>query len=206
VRVRAPGFVVSDSLGDTVTARVDTAFCDTVYLTIGRRLRTGREYRVQIPFDAFEDMSGNKAPTRGDTASVTLRLRTVPADKLCMSLAGKGDCLPAGKNLRWMINPLGPGQETGDWAVVADSAGTFFYDSIPAGRVTLAVFDDRDGDRRPTTGRLFPWQAPELYVPLPDTVEARARWDVSGVAVSGCRVCAKPVSPAAAPVISPKPE
>jgi hypothetical protein len=48
---------------------------------------------------------------------------------------------------------------------------------------------DKNKNRTPDKGRIYPWYSPEPYLLATDTVEARARWDVEGVSVSICDPC-----------------
>ena len=73
--------------------------------------------------------------------------------------------------------------------LTADSAGTFRFDSIAAGKGHVGYFMDKNKNRIPDKGRIYPWHSPEPYFSATDTAEARARWDVEGVSVSICDPC-----------------
>jgi hypothetical protein len=52
----------------------------------------------------------------------------------------------------------------------------------------------------PSPGSLVPWVAPEEFRAFPDTVEARARWDVEGISVpAACELCAPKIKPKPVP-------
>jgi hypothetical protein len=152
---------------------------DTTRLVASRRLLPGRAYRISIPAAAVRSINGVAA-----TDSVTVTFRTILADSIAYRLHGGADCLEPNDRRRWIFRPIGRGG--GETFTVACEDGTFSFDSIPASRGTLIWFIDDNGDNRPTPGNLAPWRAPERFLILPDTVEAKARWEIEDVRVRGC--------------------
>ncbi|MBN1982060.1 MAG: hypothetical protein JW795_11045, partial [Chitinivibrionales bacterium] len=57
------------------------------------------------------------------------------------------------------------------------------FDSLPSGKGTVTCFSDINGNSTHDRGRIFPWQAPEPIYTFADTIEARSRWDIEGVAL-----------------------
>jgi hypothetical protein len=127
------------------------------------------------------DTSKNKRAV--DTAGVNAVKRKRIADSLCVRLSGGASCLKPNENRKWVYRPISRRDTS---FTVADSAGTFAFDSIPASKGTLLWFIDDNGDNQITPGRLSPWRAPERFFAVPDTVEAKARWVVEGLEVRGC--------------------
>jgi hypothetical protein len=133
------------------------------------------------------DTSGNKHAV--DTVNTSPKKRAaekpkkLPADSLCIRLSGGASCLPPDDKRKWVYRPISRRDTS---FTVADSAGTFAFDSIPASKGTLLWFIDDNGDNAITPGRLSPWRSPERFFAVPDTVEAKARWVVEGLEVRGC--------------------
>jgi len=157
-------------------------YSDTAYLAPSRRLLPSKTYRFEIPVQAVKDSSGISAAD-----SIAFTVKTVHADSICYRLQGGADCLePSGKR-KWVYRPLvtarGGEKET---FTVSDKSGTFTFDSIPASKGTLMWFIDDNGDNRLTTGKLSPWRAPERFFAAPDTVEAKARWEIEGLQIRAC--------------------
>ncbi len=200
VRVAEETLAFGDSLGDTVRFAVDSSFADTMMLEAARRLAPGRVYRAEVSFESVEDLGGNHPIRTADTSvsadtadtlddpgvdAMVLTVSTIAADSVAVSLSGGADCLEPNSRRRWQFSPIG-----GDTRYTTpDSSGFFRFDSIPAGRGFLSWYEDRDGDGRHRFGELTPWAPPEPYVPFYDTVEARARWDIEGVAPRACDPC-----------------
>ena len=182
VLVSAKRLMFADTLGDSVAAAWDTSYSDTTTFTPKRRLRPGRRYALTVPNLAVEDLAGLHP---ADTAGIVLKLTTIQADSLCYLFTGGADCLPPDQRRVWVFQPAGPARPQ----TCADKRGHFRFDSIPGSVGLLAWFSDRNGDGTYQRGDLFPWTAPEPWVPLYDTVEARANWDVENVPVRGCDVC-----------------
>jgi len=120
-----------------------------------------------------------------DTVGVGTPKKRPPVDTaaLCIRLSGGASCLEPDEKRKWVYRPVSRRDTS---FTVADSAGTFAFDSIPASKGTLLWFIDDDGDNRITPGRLSPWRSPERFFVVPDTVEAKARWVIEGLDVRGC--------------------
>ncbi len=182
VRCTVRWLTLEDSLGGPVKLSVDTGFADTMVLRPARRLAPGRAYRLSVPDSACVDLSGLSP---ADTVERAVRLVTVAADSVCLSLSGSAPCLGSDKQRTWVYVPLHGTtrhlSRTGD--------RVFRFDSIPGSLGRLAWFLDRNGDGLAGRGQLVPFVPPEPYVPLYDTVEARARWDIEGVEMGVCDIC-----------------
>jgi uncharacterized protein (DUF2141 family) len=109
-------------------------------------------------------------------------IKTLPADSLCYRLHGVAECLEPHPKRKWVYTPKGRDEKF----TAADSSGTFSFDSIPASKGTLLWFIDENGDNRLTKGMLVPWRAPERFFAVPDTIEAKARWEIENLQIKGC--------------------
>ena len=173
-----------DSLKDTVKVTLSAGFCDTTVFTCSKNLRPSMTYAITVPDSLFHDCCGNMPK---DSAGVVIKFSTLSEEDLCFSLSGGASCLRAEPARKWLFLPLGKP----DMYMSRDSAAAFRFDSIPAAKGHIAFFIDSNGDGVPDAGSLVPRIAPEPYRVLPDTVEARARWDVEGIDVrEACRSCA----------------
>jgi hypothetical protein len=189
VTARTETWKMGDSLGDTVKLSIGNGLCDSTILQVQRPLKPDRQYRLNLPDTLFEDISGNRPR---DTAFGTYGVKTISSDNLCYSLTGGASCLSKNDKRKWLFIPLG---SSGQY-VSGDSSGHFRFDSIPGSKGQLAAFIDYNDDNKPTTGNLFPRVRPEPYRLFPDTIEARMRWDIEGIEVPACEVCAKKKTPA----------
>jgi hypothetical protein len=180
-------FFAADSMGDTVQFIGDTAYADTITLHIQRRMKPDSRYRMLISWKSVHDLSGNTARDTADSEGLRIEIRTIAAENLCTSLSGSAPCATEAKRL-WQFTPLSGGRV----ALSAGSAGAFRFDSLPASRGTISYFVDADGDSLPDKGTLFPWRQSEISVSFGDTIEARARWDISGIRLLVCEPCAAP--------------
>jgi hypothetical protein len=196
VTLKRPLFL-TDTLRDTVRLSADSGYSDTVILKVPRRLLPGGRYRLVILQADAVDMAGNTLKPR-DTASDTAgiyRFSVIAADSLAVSLKGCVACLPPEAKRKWRFIPVSGSRPT----VCPDSSGCFSFDSIPYGKGIIGYFIDENGNNRPDPGSLVPWRAPEPSFVFPDTVEARARWEVEGVSfVKPCVQCEKAKPSAAA--------
>jgi hypothetical protein len=188
VRAVVSGFVLADSLGDTVMLACDTVVGDTTELSLPRKLLPGRRYRCAVAESTFADLSGNlfiDTAATADSAGMEIRFGTVGEDKLCFSLSGSSPCLGSDPKRVWRFMPFGVKASYR----CPDRNSSFRFDSIPSGKGVLGYFTDENGDGMPNPGSVFPWVPPEPSVLLPDTLEARARWDIEGIRVTDCSVC-----------------
>jgi hypothetical protein len=175
---------MADSLGDTVPVALASALSDTTVITVQRALKPATKYALRFPAAFFSDISGNHPR---DSSFGKYVVQTMSGDNLCYSLSGGAPCLSKTQNARWIFMPIG----SADFFMVNDSVGRFRFDSIPSGKGRLGYFIDFNGDGKPTSGCLVPWVKPEPSTLFPDTVEARARWDIEGIEVPACEACAR---------------
>ena len=181
-------WTMADSLGDTVPVSMGTSLSDTTYVYLQRALQPGRLYRLRFPDTLFWDVSGNHPR---DSTFGNYTVQTITSDNICYSLSGGASCLKKNNRAKWLFMPFG----ADDYYVVNDSCGRFRFDSIPGGKGRLGRFIDDNSDGQPTNGNLVPWTPPEPYMLFPDTIEARARWDIEGIDVPACEACAKKKAP-----------
>jgi hypothetical protein len=59
--------------------------------------------------------------------------------------------------------------------------GLFVLNDLLEGKYILQAFRDRNGDRKYSNGRVFPFQTSERFTQYPDTLKLRARWPLEGV-------------------------
>ncbi|MFW6220890.1 MAG: Ig-like domain-containing protein [Fibrobacterota bacterium] len=177
---------------DTILLRADTTqWSDSTVLTIDSALAPGTMFRVSLPREQVIDIAGNHPIDTADTASpatVDFSFSTLPIDSICLMLKGGAPCLDGDVDRVWIFRHLSRQSQF----LSSDSSGIFRFDSIPAGKGTLAYFIDLNNNGMHTEGRLFPWLAPEPYFSFSDTVEARALWEIEGIRVDACRVCPPP--------------
>jgi hypothetical protein len=180
-------FFITDTLRDTVFLSADTGYADTIVLTPQRRLHSGSRYRLVLLKTDGCDISGNLLKTSDSTDTVAAyKFMVIAADSLAVSLKGGAPCLPPALKRKWRFIPLAGGKE----ALCQDSSGCFWFDSIPYGKGNIGYFIDENGNNRPDPGSLIPWIAPEPSVVFPDTIEARARWEIEDVTFANpCGQC-----------------
>jgi len=197
VALKGPLFL-ADSLHDTVRLGLDTGYADTTLLTPKRRLHPGSCYRLVLLTTNGLDMAGNPLKARDSTDTVAaFRFTVIAADSLAVSLSGCAPCLTPAPKRKWRFIPLSGGKET----LCPDSGGCFRFDSIPYGKGNIGYFIDENGNNRPDAGSLVPWTAPEPSFVFPDTIEARARWEIEGVTFAGpCGQCAPHKAAAVTPI------
>jgi len=115
--------------------------------------------------------------------TIDIVIKTLPADSLCYRLhGGAGECLEPHDKRKWVYTPIGRDEKF----TAADKSGSFSFDSIPASKGTLLWFIDNNDDNRLTPGKLVPWRAPERFFAVPDTVEAKAKWEIENLQIKGC--------------------
>ena len=180
----ASAWILTDSLHDTVNLTISKDLSDSTIFLVKRPLKPDRLYRLRLPDTLFTDLSGNHPR---DTAFGKYSIRSISAENICYSLSGGASCLPKNMQRKWLFLPFSAG--TG--YITGDSCGMFRFDSISAGKGRVASFIDFNDDNAPTGGSLFPWRNPEPYRLYPDTIEARARWDIEGIEVPACEECTR---------------
>jgi len=115
--------------------------------------------------------------------TIDIVIKTLPVDSLCYRLhGGAGECLEPDSKRKWVYTPKGRDEKF----TVSDKSGAFSFDSIPASTGTLLWFIDDNNDNRLTPGNLTPWRAPERFFAVPDTIEAKARWEIENLQIKGC--------------------
>ncbi|MBN2038182.1 MAG: Ig-like domain-containing protein [Chitinispirillaceae bacterium] len=188
VRVASP-LLLTDTLGDSVPLIVPDGWADTVAMRPGRTLAAGGIYRLVLLSSSAKDLADLRLTPRDTTDTVLAPVFTViQGDSLAISLKGCAACLDPDSFRTWQFMPLGGGPVS----VTHDSGGCFAFDSIPAGRGFVSYFSDRNRNKKPDPGVLVPWRPPEPHFTMPDTIEARARWEIEGVALPhACTRCAK---------------
>jgi hypothetical protein len=182
---------IADTFGDTVYCKVTSGYRDTSLLTPARSLRMDALYRLYLFKNNGHDMSGNELKPK-DTASTdtvaVIKISTIHSDSIAVSISGVVECpLPAmPQEKRWVFEHFGKSTR-----YVSKPGGdlTFRFDSLPAGLGKMSVFYDRNNNGQIDPGVLIPWKAPEPFVVFADTVEARARWEVEGIKIGGCKSC-----------------
>ncbi len=178
-----------DTMRGQIPLRSVPGFTDSVEFTPEHHLLPGMRYRLTLLQSSGRDLSGNMLKARdsasGDTAA-TITFSTIEADSLATALRGCAPCLAREPRRVWRFLPLSGGTP----AQSADSSGCFRFDSLPAGRGLIEYFTDINGNGSPDRGELYPFLAPEPFMVMPDTIEARARWEVDGVTFSKpCATC-----------------
>jgi hypothetical protein len=181
--------MLTDSLLDTVALIASNGYSDTIILTPQRRLHAGSIYRLLILKSFGKDLAGNLLKPRDSTDTVLVpQFKVFETDSLAVSLNGCVSCLAPDSLRTWQFIPfIGANRP-----LSRDSSGCFSFDSIPAGKGFVAYFRDLNRNKKPDRGVLVPWRAPEPYFVLPDTIEARARWEIEDVELqSACKGCGK---------------
>jgi hypothetical protein len=178
----------TDSTGDTIIVKVASGYTDTSILSLQRHLHPDSRYRLVLLKNIGNDLAGNSLKTRDTTDTVNvIQLRTINGDSLAISMQGGADCLDKNDHRKWIFQLLGRNTTY----LTQDKSGQFEFDSIPSGNGLLYYFEDLNENNKPDQGRLSPWIAPEPYFAAPDTVEARARWEIEGINVRVCEPCIK---------------
>lgn len=182
----APLFL-KDQSGDSVPTLLSPGYSDTTTISPVSRLHPSSIYSISFSKSHFRDLYGNSvfSDDSTDTADTVL-IKTLDSDNIALSLQGSAPCLGHSENRLWFYTPF----DSPDTKYLAtDSAGSFRFDSIAAGKGQIGYFVDKNRNRNPDKGRLYPWRSPEPYITSTDTIEARARWDVEGISVPVCDPC-----------------
>jgi hypothetical protein len=182
VTSKASRGVMIDTTGDTVPFSINTRLCDTTFISIKQSLNPDKSYKIYFSDSNFSDACGNH-PT--DSMFGAYTVKTISSENICYSMSGKAACLSKTQDAKWIYMPF----NTCEQYIVNDSSGHFRFDSLPSGKGRLGYFIDCNHDNSPTAGRIVPWIQPEPYMIFPDTVEARARWDIEGIEISACEPC-----------------
>jgi hypothetical protein len=146
-------------------------------------------YTLQLPPGAIKDVAGN---AMRDTVKIVVT--TPHSDSLCIALRATSECIPGSVPRYWRFEYLSDAPNSPVTCIQKDKR--IVFDSIPAGLGTLFTWLETTGDGEYTPGRLFPWRAPEPCMQFGDTLEARARWEITGVKMPHCRSCRMKHGPA----------
>ncbi len=182
---------LSDTLGDTVYLKSAPGYRDTSVLTPEKSLKMDASYMLYLFDKDGHDISGNnlkaKDSSSADTVAV-LTWRTLNSDSMAVSISGEAECLVRDmeENKRWIFQLFSKKNR-----YISKSANKegFFFDSLSSGLGFISVYNDKNGNNQPDQGLLIPWRSPEPFITFTDTVEARARWEVEGIKLRGCRNC-----------------
>ncbi|MDR0331200.1 MAG: Ig-like domain-containing protein [Chitinispirillales bacterium] len=175
---KSPQFIrLYPAESDTAAAK-DSAAADTAKAGVVDTAKAGAVDTAKI-----HAAKGSVSPdAETDAADAAASKKKAKAADICYRLQGGADCLEPNEKRKWVYSPIGKKERF----TVADSAGTFAFDSIPASKGTLMWFIDDNGDGKLTKGKLVPWRAPERFFAVPDTIEAKANWEIEGLRVKGC--------------------
>jgi len=178
---------MKNQAGDSVPALLSKGYSDTTIINPVPRLQPSTVYSIIFSKNHFRDLYGNTVFSNdsSDTAD-TVMVKTINTDSIASSLQGTAPCLSHSETRVWFFAPFA---SPGIRYLTEDSAGFFRFDSIASGKGYVGYFMDKNKNRTPDKGRIYPWYSPEPYLLATDTVEARARWDVEGVSVSICDPC-----------------
>jgi hypothetical protein len=187
VTINAPLQMI-DSTGDTVVIKATSGYSDTSILSLQRHFHPDSKYRLVLLNNIGNDLAGNSIKVRDSTDTVNvIKLQTISGDSLAISMQGGATCLDKSNHRKWLFKLF----SRNTTYLTQDKSGQFKFDSIPSGKGQLYYFEDLNENNKPDQGRLSPWTAPEPYFSSPDTVEARARWEVEGIDVRVCEPCRK---------------
>ena len=177
--------LMTGSSGDTVYVSSPGSFSDTTTAVILSDLKPGSSYQMVLFDSSGVDLSGNVIALKDSSDTVAnIVITTLDIDSLATSLGGGAKCLSNRSNIKWIFSHFNGKTYTTD-----NSFGAFNFSMIPAGEGFIGYFEDRNGNGLPDPGKLVPWIGPEEQMMSPDTVEARARWDIEGLEIPVCEIC-----------------
>ncbi|MCX7726090.1 MAG: Ig-like domain-containing domain, partial [Chitinispirillaceae bacterium] len=170
--------IMADSLGDTVLIIGNKELRDTSLFKTTRALLPGRRYTITILSSYGRDIAGNQLRSKDTTDTIKkIFIKTIEPDSIATSLSGGSKCLPQHQKRKWLFKYLKK-----ELSVISkDISGNFIFDSIAAGKGRILTFIDYNDNNKIDRGNLLPFVAPEPYLLFPDTIEARARWDIEGI-------------------------
>lgn len=193
--------MLADTSGDSIEVTCLTRnWTDSLVFKPTSPLSPATTYRHLLRRKAVQDLAGLSPTDTTDTTGFLIQtLRTLSAEDICDGLAGDSSCFVVVAAQRWVFNPIGAGQPV---QCLQTAGGGFAFKNIPAGKGTLSRFVDRNGDGLATAGNLIPWYPPEENVPYYDTLDARARWDLTNIPVPVCDPCNRGQQIASDPSVS----
>jgi len=178
---------LKDQSGDSIPALLSKGYSDTTVINPVSRLHPSTIYSIIFPKKHFRDLYGNAIFSKDSSDTTdTVMVKTIHVDSIASSIQGTAPCLSRSETRVWFYAPF-ISQDIR--YLTKDSTGTFRFDSIAAGKGYVGYFMDKNKNRTPDKGRIYPWHSPEPFLSATDTVEARARWDVEGISVSICDPC-----------------
>jgi hypothetical protein len=182
-----------DTLGDTVYCKTTFGYRDTSVLIPLKALKMDALYKLILFAKNGKDLFGNTLKTKDTSSADTvaiIKFETIESDSISISISGETECptpdMPSEK--KWIFELF---RNKTRYISKLSANQTFFFDSLPAGLGNVSVFLDRNNNNQPDPGVLIPWKSPEPFISFSDTVEARARWEVEGIKLAGCRNCFK---------------
>ncbi len=173
---------VAQSQSDSVKLDFSAPVADCIELRPTRAFKCGQDYLVSITATDIADLCGNH-PNPDSTGKISVKFSTAPEESLATSISGGPSGIHPDSKRIWLFAMF-----RGDTISCNDKSGGFRFDSIPAGHGTISSFIDRNGNGRPDHGQLFPFVAPEPVIQFPDTIEARARWDVDSIPLTASKI------------------
>ena len=181
-------FALTDSLNGKIPLAGAPGYNDTITLSPANHVRPGLQYHLTLMKRSFRDLAGNELKPRDSLSDtvVALTFPVIDGDSLATALKGCAPCLTRDPRRVWRFLPF-----AGTPASCPDRSGCFEFDSIPSGKGLLEYFIDGNGNKVRDPGSLVPWIPPEPLSRMPDTIEARARWEIEGVTLTQpCSRCA----------------
>jgi uncharacterized protein (DUF2141 family) len=188
VIINSPVALIDSSGKDTLFIKASPGYSDTSFFPLKRRLLPDSKYKLVLMRNTGNDLAGNQFKAKDSTdAAAVIQFRTLSTDSIAISLQGTASCLDKNVHRKWIFQLF---NNVGSY-ITKDSAGSFRFDSLRAGKGTLSFFDDFNENDKPDIGRLVPWYPSEGHFSAADTIEARARWEVEGVKIDMCSQCEK---------------
>jgi len=162
-------------------------YFDSVVVPVHHKLATGKRYVVRIEPQQLVDLAGN--PLGDSSFSFSF---SIPSDTaLNLSFTVWTDCVFECPSVM-LFQPATRGASA--WSQSRSREGEFTFTTIDADSGLVTVFGDCNRNRVWDAGSVYPFVAPEPIHFFTDTLEARARWDISGIFLKGCRSCKKRVA------------
>lgn len=190
--------VAFDTSGDTTKFYHNGEYSSKTELIPSEDLVAGTEYTLQIYDSMFIDLNGhivtiNEAIDSTDTTALDsivdkgeIIFTTIEPGKICYSLSAIPQCEDEiTEKSVLQFNYVNSTKE-----ILSTPKGQLFtFVNLPSGNGTFKWFKDYNNNLERDPGHLFPWRKPEFLYSYPDTVEARARWDVENYPLENCFTC-----------------
>ena len=169
---------LADSSRSTIPLSLHWLSDASVELSLGGKLASKAWFSVRFGMRTVVDLSGR----RGRDSLRVFRFQTVD-DEVFSSIEGfvndvsvtdlVGDFFLKARNVSR--------KEPKEFMVRLPRTGPFVMNDLPEGKYILQAFRDRDGDKKFSLGRVFPFRQSERFTQFPDTLRLRARWPLEGV-------------------------